>query len=325
VPGRELPKAAASPYWLLFLVQEPGGKWHAAAGADGAGPVAVKDLQSDPVPAVKRFLGSYGPPPEPEPPSEGDIEALIRKAANGGQDTRNEAFLALLAAGDGIRQSLEAAAENSDHQIAAVGRTLVPQTQGGPAVNNVRLSLTPGIIGLRPGESRVLGVHLANRTELDIRVVTGVSTRGDNVTASAAYEIQKVLEGAELGDKPTRRLGPVLRTTLPKDYGISAESNAPLPLLKKIPSFATLDVGVELHLQLMALGDGKETWVLGFPQGHVEIPGPGTYLVRVRFDCPGPRPDQPQLVEQNYWGGGQLLSNDIKLIVKDRAAAPQDK
>jgi hypothetical protein len=130
--------------------------------------------------------------------------------------------------------------------------------QGGPVVNNVRLALTPSTLELRPGESKVFGIHLANRTELDIRIVTGVSTRGDNVSASAAYEIQKVLEGAELGDKPTARLSPVLRTTLPKDYGVSAESNSPLPLLKKIPSFATLDIGVEVNLQSVALGDGKK-------------------------------------------------------------------
>jgi hypothetical protein len=326
IPGKELPKAAASPYWLLFLVQEPGGKWHAASGVDGAGPVAIKDYQSDPVPAVKRFLGSYGPAAPPEPPSESEIDGLIRKAANGGQDTRNEAFLALLSAGDGIRQSLANAAESSDNQIAAVGRTLLPLMQGGPVVNNVRLALTPSTLELRPGESKVFGIHLANRTELDIRIVTGVSTRGDNVSASAAYEIQKVLEGAELGDKPTARLSPVLRTTLPKDYGVSAESNSPLPLLKKIPSFATLDIGVEVNLQSVALGDGKkETWVLSFPQGHVEMPGPGTYLVRVRFDCPGPRADQPRLVEQNYWAGGQLLSNDIKLILKEREVIPPSK
>jgi len=38
--------------------------------------------------------------------------------------------------------------------------------------------------------------------------------------------------------------------------------------------------------------------------------------MRVRFECPGPRPDQQRLIDDNYWAGGQLMSNEMTLVVK---------
>jgi len=72
---------------------------------------------------------------------------------------------------------------------------------------------------------------------------------------------------------------------------------------------------VQIELERSTV-DGQEQRRLKFPHGFVPLPGPGRYAVRVTFACPGPRPDQTRLIEANYWGGGQLVSNEITLIVK---------
>jgi hypothetical protein len=55
---------------------------------------------------------------------------------------------------------------------------------------------------------------------------------------------------------------------------------------------------------------------LKFAHGYVVLDGAAKYSVRVHFDCPGPRADQLRLLAANYWRGGQLVSNEITLIVK---------
>ena len=88
-----------------------------------------------------------------------------------------------------------------------------------------------------------------------------------------------------------------------------------VPLVRPVPRVESTPLAIEVRVE-KATADGKGQWRLVFPYGYVVLDGPGTYTMRVRFACPGPRPDQRELLDAGYWRGGQLVSNAIELVVK---------
>ena len=309
VPKRELAKAdVGAQLWLLFLEREGSGQWHVLAGDNNAGIIAVDSKKAPVVASVQRYLGSYGPPAEPDAIDIGEMCALIKRAARGSQESRRAAYLELLKSPDSVRPQLLATLTSDDREEGALARTLLPLTIGGPVVNGLRLGLDPETIELPAGEKRILTVHFANLTETPIRIVTGLSTWGDNVRASAAYDVRPLAD--------PKKPGAPLATVLPNGYGEHKKGElAPLPVVNVAPDFSTLPVAVELSVEKISV-DGKDVLRLKFPHGHVDLPGAGKYGLRCTFACPGPRADQDRLIEQNFWRGGQLVSNEVVVDVK---------
>ncbi len=305
VHGKELPAQMESggKAWLLFLKPGVDGYWHVQNGG-----AAVLGADDPAVAAVANFLGVRGAPPEPEPPSNDEMGLWIKKAAKGSKEARRQAFESLLAAGDSARPQLLSALGDAEREVAAVARTLLALCGGGPAVNNLRLVLEPAKLELSPGGKRMLSVNFANLAAQEMKVVTGRTNWGDNVQAAAAFDVRP--QPAAAG-----KSSPALPTTLPLAYGKPGlQESPPAPLVRTISAHGALPVAVEVRLETISL-DGKNLLRLFFPHGHVDLPGPGAYAVRVYFDCPGPRPEQTRLLE-NYWKGGQLVSNAITLTVK---------
>ena len=89
----------------------------------------------------------------------------------------------------------------------------------------------------------------------------------------------------------------------------------PLPLIRTVPALDVVELAVEVQLE-RTTADGKDVLRLKFPHGYIVVEKGQTYSLRVHFDCPGPRPDQRRLLEENYWAGGQLISNEIAVKVE---------
>lgn len=322
VPRKELPNGEPGPVlWLLFLARNADGSWHVQSGGREGKAIKLDGPNAPIIAEVAEYAGRCGAQPEPEPPCESEIALWIRKAAKGSHHASREAFDRLLAAGDGARPQLVAAASSRESESAAIAHTLLPLTGGGPAVNGLRLRLEPEAVTLKPGERRVLTVQFANLTGREMKVVTGQAAWGDNVLAAAAYEARFLCIGQtcpdhEVCDDCRQRARPPAPTVLPQAYGAAQAGAAkPLPLVRAVPALGTTPLPVEIQLE-SATVDGKEQLRLKFPHGHIALSETGKYDVRVHFDCPGPRADQQRLLDANYWRGGQLTSNRIILAVK---------
>lgn len=313
VPRNELPKAEVNgPMWLLFLTQMGNGAWRIQTGKNEKNLISIDSLQAPVIAEVSKHVGAYGPPPEPEPAAAEEIALWVKKAARGSRSARQDAFTKLLAAGDSARPELLEAAGSQDRETANVARTLLPLTGGGPAVHQMRLVLEPAALELSSGQSRMISVNFANLSGRDMPLVTGTGAQGDLVLASSAY----ILRPLSAQDAKTSPQQPALPTVMPSGYGATIAGGAPpLPLIRNVPNFGVLPMPVRVELENVVI-DGKPELRLKFPHGYITIPGPGKYSLRARFACPGPRPDQERLQSANYWGGGQLVSNDIVLIVK---------
>ncbi len=310
IQRKELPKTQNDgKLWLLFLSSLGDGSWHVQSGGNEANIQIVDSVQSPKLNEISKAIGSFGPPPPPEPPSEGLASEWIRRAARGSEESRRENKLKLLAAGDSVREDLVNWSKTGEHETAALARMMLPLLSGGPVVNDVRLVMEPTVLPLCIGEMRNLTVNFANLSGDDIRIVTGQSAWGENLLASGAYELRPA-EAA--GKAPAANIPAVL----PQNYGRpKTAGSAPLPLVGVAPAMSMLPIAVGIELEKITL-DGKDQIRLKFPHGHFIIPGPGKYILRAKFAGPGPRPDQQRLIDQHYWGGGQLVSNEIVLQIK---------
>jgi hypothetical protein len=206
-----------------------------------------------------------------------------------------------------VRPYLQALDGDSERSIAAAVRTLLPLTGGGPAVNGLRLLLRPEALEIHDGDTQRLTVNYGNITANEIVVVTGQAASGEVVRSIAAFDIRPV---ALQKDSPQPE---ALKLNIPE----FTERNAgPNPFVHTIQPFTAFPVDVELSLERLK-GADKDRFRLKFPFGYVDLPGLGKYALRVHFDCPGPRPGQERLLDQNFWGGGQLISNTIILTVAE--------
>jgi hypothetical protein len=309
VPRNELPKAeVGGAMWLLFLTQLGDQSWHVQTGNSEKNLITVDSLTAPVLAEVSKAVGNYAPRADAEPASAEEVAQWIHKAANGSRKARNEAFANLIAAGDSARSELLLAASSDDRETANVGRTLLPLTMGGPAVNGLRLSLEPTKQLLKIGERKMLTVNHVNLAERDIRVVTGTAAMGDNILSAAAYEVFPITDKSASAQ--------ALATVLPSTFGATiAGGGSPLPVIRVVPNLSVLPLTVDVTVENVML-DGKPELRLNFPHGYVALPGPGKYSVRVRFSGPGPRVDQQRLIDANYWGGGQLVSNTVELEIK---------
>jgi len=297
--------------WLVFLTQNGDGSWRVQKGKEAQ---AVENMQSPQIASAAKAAGSYGAAGEGEAPSAGELALWIKKAAKGSQKAKRDASAKLLAAGDAARSELLSALSSDEEDVAAVARTLLPLTGGGPAVNKLRLALEPGVLEVQSGDIRNVVVHFANLSDADMRFVLGQSAWGETIEAATSYRVRAMV-GKTASDE-ARDAAPVLPATLPKDYGKPrTEGSASLPLIRTAPNLGTLPVAVRIEIEKGTV-DGKENRLLKLPHGVIPLPGPGRYGVRVLFECPGPRPDQQKLIDANYWGGGRLISNEIVLVVK---------
>ena len=294
--------------WLLFLTQLGDQSWHVQTGNSDKNLITVDSLNAPVLAEVSKAVGAYGPRPDAEPPSAEEIALWIHKAANGSRNAREEAYAKLIAAGDCARPELIQAASSSDRETATVGRTLLPLTGGGPAVNGLRLTLEPAAQTLKAGDRKLITVNYVNLTNQDIRLVTGTSALGDNVLSAAAYEVSAISDDGKRSQ--------VLATVLPGSFGDAvANGSSPLPINRVVPNLSLLPITVDVEVENVVI-DGKPELRLKFPHGYVALPGSGKYNVRVRFSGPGPRQDQTRLIEANYWAGGQLVSNPVEFTIK---------
>lgn len=307
ISRQELPKAERGSYWLLFLSSMPDGSWRVQTGGSEKNSIELKTLDAPVIAQVSKFVGSYGPPPEPEPPTSGELDELMHKGARGSQEARAAAIAKILSYGDAVRGELLAAQSNSEREIATLARTLLPLLGGGHVVNDLRLVLEPSAAEFKTSMAKNITLRLANVGSEELKVVTGTLEFGDNFDASAAYEVRA------LTPLPSQA---ILPTVLPQAYGVPLENMVPLPLLRIVPRFGTLPLAETLRVTQESIA-GKNVFRLNFPHGHIDLPGPGKYGLRVKFDCPGPLPTQQGLLEQNFWRGGQLVSNEIILTVLD--------
>ena len=325
VSHNDLPEGQIGSRWLLFLTQYPDGSWKVLHGVDGL--IRLKGDNTQVLAEVSKYVGAYGPESASFPTETdgeecaltatlgegagggGDLHVWIKQAARGSQEARHKAYKKILASGEEGHLQLRALLENSERELAALARTLLPLTGGGPIVNGLRLVLSPEKMDLHVGELKNITVSLANVSPTDIKAVTGASVWGDNIQAASAYELRPVSGLAK--DRLEARQAP-LPVSMPDSYGAVRAGDAPLlPLIRVVPNFGVLSQAVELHLQNI---DGKLR--LTFPTGYIDLPGLGRYNLRVRFDCPGPRANQKRLIDENYWAGGQLVSNDIVLDIQ---------
>ncbi|HEY3322596.1 MAG TPA: hypothetical protein VGP72_19210 [Planctomycetota bacterium] len=314
VRQREIPRAETNgKSWLLALNRLGDGTYHVANGGSDANLVTIENMQAPVVAQVIKAIGAYGPRPAPEALN-GDVAEWIKRAARSETATRNEAMLKLLAAGESARPQLTAAGCGTDRDQAGVARTLLPLLEGGPVAGNMRLILGPATLALQPGDIRNLGVNYANLSAEEVQIVIGSSAWGANLLASASYELRALPVRKEGEQQPAA--GAPIKAILPDDYGKAKQGGfTGLPMVRVVTAFGALPVAVDVELERVTL-DGKEVRRLKLPNGHFMLPGPGRYGLRARFDCPGPRPDQPELSSGGYWRGGQLVSNEIVVVVK---------
>jgi|GEM_PF-5203908 len=307
IARKDLPKADVSPQlWLLFLGKLPNGLWTVHSAGNTEAKIALNEANSPVIAEVNKVIGSYGDRALPEPPSPAEINEWIHKAGKGSRQAREDAIAKLVSAGDSARQELLAADSSPEREIANAARTLLALTGGGPAVNNVRLTLEPEKIELGDEESRTITVHFVNVTSRPIKIVTGLSAWGDNVQAAVAFDVRPLL---------VRDAQP-LKPNMPDGYLQPSTGAAPLPIVRIAPAYGSVPVAVKISVE-PALIAGKKVRLIKFPQGSIELPtGGDSYKMRVRFECPGPRPDQQRLIDDNYWAGGQLMSNEMTLVVK---------
>jgi hypothetical protein len=297
---------AGDTLWLLFLKRGQEGQWHVLRGAHDEGLTRVPSAQAPAVAAAGAFFGNHGEKPSPEPPPDEEVKQWIEDAANASRKDAAIAKAKILAAGDAIRPYLQAVEGDSERSIAAAARSLLPLTGGSPAVNGMRLMLRPEAMEIHDGDTQRLTVNFGNITANEIVVVTGQAATGEVVRSIAAFDIRPV---ALQKDAPAPE---ALKLTIP-EY---AERNAgPNPFVHTIQPFTVFPVDVELSLE--RIKGAENCFRLKFPFGQVDLPGLGKYALRVHFDCPGPRPGQERLLEQNFWGGGQLISNTIILNVAE--------
>jgi hypothetical protein len=309
LPGAEV----GDTLWLLFLKRGAQGEWRTLRGAHDEGLAKVPDLRANAVAAAAAFFGNHGEPTATEVPGDDEIRRWIEDAANASRNDARIAKTKLLAAGDTIRPFLQAAETESERSISAAARTLLPLTGGGPAVNGVRLLLRPELLEMHDGDTQRLTVNFGNITANDIVIVTGQSTSGEFVQSVSAFEIRPIAAK----DVPAPD---ALKVTPPVYPERSAAPNA---FVHTIQGFTVMPIDVELGLERSK--EEKGHFRLKFPFGTVDLPGLGKYSLRVRFDCPGPRPNQERLIEQNFWGGGQLVSNPIILTIGEGSALPDGK
>lgn len=316
IPQKELPKVQPNDkkLWLLFLSSLGDGSWHIAAGSEAE---TVESVNAPKLAEISKAIGSFAPKLDGEAPDDAELVSLVKKAARGSQEARRDAMQKLLAGGEGVKMYLSSLTTSDEHDVATLARTLLPLFNGGPAVKELRLSLEPLTLAMTPGDIRNLTVNFANLSTNSMRIVTGQSAWGENVLAAGAYEIRQ-LSGDD-GDKKAAAKSAAaapLPSIMPADYGKPrTEGGSALPLIATAHDMSLMPLTVGIELEKFA-ADGKELRRVKFPHGHVVLPGPGKYALRVRFACPGPRPDQQRLIDAHYWGGGQLVSNDIVLLVK---------
>jgi hypothetical protein len=315
IPRKELPKVQADgKLWLLFLSSLGDGSWHVAAGSEAE---TVESVTAPKLAEISKAIGSFAPKQDGEAPDDAELVSLVKKAARGSQEARRDAMQKLLAGGEGVKMYLSSMTTSDEHDVMTLARTLLPLFNGGPAVKELRLSLEPLTLAMTPGDLRNLTVNFANLSTSDMRIVTGQSAWGENVLAAGAYEIRQL--SGEDGEKKAAAKGTViaaLPSIMPADYGKPrTEGGSPLPLIASAHAMSLMPLTVGIELEKFA-ADGKELRRVKFPHGHIVLPGPGKYALRVRFAGPGPRPDQQRLIDAHYWGGGQLVSNDIVLLVK---------
>lgn len=312
VPSKELPQAdAGAALWLLCLSRGLDGSWHVMTGGRPENAVRLDRPDADAAANLAKLLGPGTS--AARVPADAELELWVKKAAKGSEHARRDAIDNLVAASDAARPKLAAAAESSDKELAGTARKLLPLTGGGPVVNDLRLVLRPATVALQESGRAILGVDYANLSRRDITLVTGTTRWGENVLASASYELRPL--GPETPDGDAKPAGPALPTSLSKSYGVEPGSAAPIPRAAVVPALDVKSVGVEIKLERAKEGD-KDELRLRFPHGYIAIPGPGRYSLSVRFACPGPQSGQGRLLAANYWGGGQLVSNPVTVIVK---------
>ena len=309
---KDLPGAELGPQlWLLFLQRGQNGDWHTRSGLNNEGLVKLSDLRAPVLSSTVRFLGDHGEPPDfPEAIDEGEIKGWIEQAANGSRAGSLEGFSKLAAQSPYIIPILQNYESQSERSISAAARTLLPLVTSGPPVNGLRLGLRPGTVELHDGDRRVITAVFANVTAVDLTVVTGTTLTGESVRAITAYDIFKT-------DAKDRPEGSPLATVLTApDVVADNPKSVQMPIRHVIPAISVYPAEVDLTLECKK--DGARAGVrLNFPQGYIELPGFGTYALRAHFDCPGPRVDQQRLIDEHYWGGGQLVSNDILITVSE--------
>ena len=322
IPRKEVPKTvqADGKLWLLFLSSLGDGSWHVQTGGNEANIESVDSISSPKLVEISKAIGSYAPRQANEGPGDAELVTLVRKAARGSQEARSDAKQKLLAGGDSVRNYLSSLTTSDEHLTATLARTLLPLFNGGPAVQDLRLSLEPAALAMTPGDMRNITVNFVNLSTDDMRIVTGQSAWGENVLAAGAYEVRAVSATRDdNGEKKTAAKGAaaeLLPSIMPAEYGKARTAGgSALPLVGSAPGMGMLPIAVSIELEKFT-ADGKELRRLKLPHGHVVLPGPGKYALRARFACPGPRPDQQRLIDAHYWGGGQLVSNEIILVVK---------
>ncbi len=309
---KDLPGGEVSPQlWMLFLQRGSQGDWHTKPGANNAGLVKLTDLRAPVLLSTLRFIGDHGEPPDfSEALGDGDIKGWIEQAANGSRDGSHEGLAKLAEQGPYIIPILQKYEAQPERSISAAARTLLPLVTSGPPVNGLRLALHPASVEFHDGDRRVINANLANITGTEINVVSGTTLTGESLRAVTAFDIF----AADGKGRPT---GPALKTVFtPSAIAADSPKSSTLPVQHTVAGFAEQPLALELNLEAKK-DAGKTSIRLNFPQGYVDLPEFGTYAIRAHFDCPGPRVDQQRLVDENYWGGGQLISNEILITVAE--------
>jgi hypothetical protein len=312
IAQKDLPGGDLNPQlWLLFLQRGQNGDWHTRLGANNDGLVKLADLRAPVLLSTLHFLGNHGEPPDfPEPIDDGEIKGWMEQAANGSRTGSMEGFTKLAAQGPYIIPKLQDYESQSERSISAAARTLLPLVTSGPPVNGLRLGLRPAAVEFHDGDRREITAVFANITSVDTTMVTGMTLTGESVRAITAYDIWKT-------DGKGHPIGSPLPTVLTApDVAAENQKSVQMPIRHAIPAISVYPSDVDLSLECKK-DAGKNSIRLNFPQGYVELPGFGTYAVRAHFDCPGPRLDQQRLIDEHYWGGGQLVSNDSLITISE--------
>ena len=321
LPGAEI----GNQLWLLFLSRDEQAVWTTLKGANDEGLVKLPDPQAPVLGAAAQFIGKHGEPPDfPDLVLEGDSRPLLEQAGNSNRTSSREALAKLAAQGPDIVPFIRAAEAGEERSISAAARMLLPLVTAGPPVNGMRLGLQPAQpekIELHDGEKRAVTVNFCNVTLTDITLATGATLSGEAVRAVTAFDVFKT-------DSKQQPAGGPLAGVLTAAVEAMAENpkSATMPIIHRATPLAAFGVDVQLSLDCgNTPGKTPMRLRLYFPQGYVELPGFGAYLLRAHFDCPGPRPDQQRLVNENFWGGGQLVSNDILVIVAPPRASEVER
>ena len=312
VGQKDLPGAEVGPQlWLLFLQRGSQSDWHTKVGANNAGLVKIPDLRAPVLLSTIHFIGNHGEPPDyAEELSDADLKGWMEQAANGSRDGSHEGLAKLAEQGPFVIPILQKYEAQPERSVSAAARTLLSLVVSGPPVNGLRLALHPGTIEFHDGERHVINANLANITSKEMNVVTGVTLTGESLRAVTAFDVFRA-------DAKGHLSGPALKTVFtPSASATENPKSSALPITHTVAAFSVLPLALELNLECKK-DAGKTSIRLNFPQGYVDLPEFGSYMIRAHFDCPGPRLDQQRLVDENYWGGGQLISNEILISVSE--------